>query len=114
MQISPMETICIKRQILFSGKNINLSSAELSQRMVKDKCVYIYIYIYIYMVQNLTFYIIFIFFLFQNFLQIFTTILRVYINIRALSKLNHKFSFLDIICIYLFITIFIYLLDLYQ
>ena len=35
-----METICMKCQILFSGKykkNINLSSAELAQRVVKVK-----------------------------------------------------------------------------
>ena len=35
-----METICMKCQILFSGKNrknINLSSAELAQRVVMVK-----------------------------------------------------------------------------
>ena len=36
---NPMETICIKYQILFSGSNkknpANLSSAELAQRVVK-------------------------------------------------------------------------------
>ena len=40
MQISPMETIGMKCQILFSGKNkknINLSSAEKAQRMVNVK-----------------------------------------------------------------------------
>ena len=40
-KLSLMETICIKCQILFSGKNkknfINLSSAELAQRVVKVK-----------------------------------------------------------------------------
>ena len=40
-KLSPLETICIKCQILFSGKNkknvINLLSAELAQRMVKVK-----------------------------------------------------------------------------
>ena len=38
---SPKETICMKCQILFSGKNkkniINLSSAENAQRVVKVK-----------------------------------------------------------------------------
>ena len=37
-KLSPKETICMKCQILFSGKNkknINLSSAENSQRVVK-------------------------------------------------------------------------------
>ena len=37
--MSPKETICMKCQILFSGKNkkniINLSSAENAQRVVK-------------------------------------------------------------------------------
>ena len=37
-KLSPMETICIKCQILFSGKNtknvISLSSAELGQRVI--------------------------------------------------------------------------------
>ena len=34
--LSPMETICMKCQILFSGKNItSLSSAELAQKVVK-------------------------------------------------------------------------------
>ena len=43
MQIvsNPMETICMKYQILFSGKNkkniINLSSAKLAQKVVKVK-----------------------------------------------------------------------------
>ena len=40
-KLSPMETICIKCQIMFSGKNkknvIILSSAELAQRVVKVK-----------------------------------------------------------------------------
>ena len=40
-KLSPMETICMKCQIMFSGKNkkniINLSSAELAQRVVKVK-----------------------------------------------------------------------------
>ena len=39
-----VETICMKCQILFSGKNkkniINLSSAEFAQRMVKVKQFY--------------------------------------------------------------------------
>ena len=39
--LHPMETICMKCQILFSGKNkkniINLSSVELAQRVVKAK-----------------------------------------------------------------------------
>ena len=39
--ISPMETICMKYQTMFSGKNkkniINLSSAEFSYRVVKVK-----------------------------------------------------------------------------
>ena len=38
-KLSPMEAICMKRQILFSGKNkkniISLSSAENAQRVVK-------------------------------------------------------------------------------
>ena len=38
-KLSPKETICLKCQILFSGKNkkniINLSSAENAQRVVK-------------------------------------------------------------------------------
>ena len=37
-KLSPMETVCIKCQILFSRenkKNINLPSAELAQRVVK-------------------------------------------------------------------------------
>ena len=35
-KMSPLGTICMKWQILFSGKNvINLSSAELAQRVVK-------------------------------------------------------------------------------
>ena len=37
-KFSPLETICMKSQNLFSGKNkenvVNLSSAELAQRMV--------------------------------------------------------------------------------
>ena len=40
-KLSPIKTICMKCQILFSGENkktiINLSSAELAQRMVKVK-----------------------------------------------------------------------------
>ena len=39
-KMSPLETICMKCQILFSGKNkkyYNLSSAELAQRVVKVK-----------------------------------------------------------------------------
>ena len=40
-KLSPKETICMKCQILFSGKNkkniINLSSAENAQRVVKVK-----------------------------------------------------------------------------
>ena len=40
-KLSPLETICMKCQILFSGKNkkniINLSSAELAQGVVKVK-----------------------------------------------------------------------------
>ena len=39
-KLSPMETICMKCLILFSGQNkinINWSSAELAQRMVKVK-----------------------------------------------------------------------------
>ena len=39
MQVSPMKTICMKCQILFSGKNKKkgktLSSAEIAKRMVK-------------------------------------------------------------------------------
>ena len=42
-KLSPLETICMKCQIVFSGKirkNItNLSSAELAQRVVKVKIV---------------------------------------------------------------------------
>ena len=38
-KLSPLETICMKCQFLFSGKNkkniTNLSSAELAQRVVK-------------------------------------------------------------------------------
>ena len=41
MQIASKETICMKCQILFSGKNkkniINLSSAENAQRVVTVK-----------------------------------------------------------------------------
>ena len=41
MQIVSSETICMKCQILFTGKNkkniINLSSAEYAQRVVKVK-----------------------------------------------------------------------------
>ena len=40
-KLSPIKTICMKCQILFSGKNkknINLSSAELAKRVVKVKC----------------------------------------------------------------------------
>ena len=36
-KLSPLETICMKCQMLFSGKNkknISLSSAELAQRVV--------------------------------------------------------------------------------
>ena len=37
-KLSPVETICMKCQILFSGKTIiNLSSAELAQGVVKVK-----------------------------------------------------------------------------
>ena len=40
-KLSPLETICMKCRILFSGKNkkniTNLSSAELAQRVVKVK-----------------------------------------------------------------------------
>ena len=40
-KLSPLETICMKCQILLSGKNkkkiISLSSAEFAHRMVKDK-----------------------------------------------------------------------------
>ena len=37
-KLSPLETISMKRQILFSGKNITyLSSAELAQRVVMVK-----------------------------------------------------------------------------
>ena len=40
-KLSPMETICMKCQILFSGNNkkniINLPSAEFAQRVVKVK-----------------------------------------------------------------------------
>ena len=40
-KLSPVETICLKCLILFSGKNkkniINLSSAEIAQRVVKSK-----------------------------------------------------------------------------
>ena len=40
---SPQETICMKRQSLFSGKNkkniINLSSAESAQRVIKVTAV---------------------------------------------------------------------------
>ena len=40
-KLSPMKIICMQCQILFSGKNkkniINLSSAELAQRVVKVK-----------------------------------------------------------------------------
>ena len=37
-KLSPLETICMKCQILFAWKNIiNLSSAELAQRVVKIK-----------------------------------------------------------------------------
>ena len=43
-KLSPLETICMKCQNLFSGKNkkniINLSSAELAERMAKFKCEY--------------------------------------------------------------------------
>ena len=39
--VSPLETICMNRQILFSGKNkkniSNLLSAELAERVVKVK-----------------------------------------------------------------------------
>ena len=38
-----METICMKYQVLFSGKNkkniINLSYAELAQKLVKIKTI---------------------------------------------------------------------------
>ena len=41
LTLSTLETICMKCQILFSGKNkkniINLSSAENAQRVVKVK-----------------------------------------------------------------------------
>ena len=40
-KLSVMETICMKSQILFSGENkqniVNLSSAELAQRLIKIK-----------------------------------------------------------------------------
>ena len=40
-KLSPMETICTKCQIMFTGENkkniINLSSAELAHRAVKVK-----------------------------------------------------------------------------
>ena len=40
-KLSPIETVCMKFQILFSGKNkkniISLSSAELAHRVVKVK-----------------------------------------------------------------------------
>ena len=41
-KLSPLVTICIKCQILFTGKNkknINLSSTELAHRMVKVKII---------------------------------------------------------------------------
>ena len=41
-KLYPMETICMKRPILFSGKIRNLSSAELAQRVVKVKLYYIH------------------------------------------------------------------------
>ena len=69
-----METVCIKYQILFSGKNkknINLSSAELAQRTVKVK----YIQSEFEVLHNID--------LFQNFLQRLSTLLRGYINIRV-------------------------------
>ena len=40
MRMSPIETICMKCQNLFSGKNkknINLSSAECAQKIVQVK-----------------------------------------------------------------------------
>ena len=39
-KLSPVETVCMKHQILISGKNrknINLLSAELAQREIKVK-----------------------------------------------------------------------------
>ena len=52
-KLSPMETICMKYQSLFSGKNINLSSAELANRVVmvnhwriNHNCRYILIFFY--------------------------------------------------------------------
>ena len=84
--ISPLETIYIKCQILFSGKNIKtikFSSAELPKKTLKVKNIRsefevshnIYLFIY----------------LFQNCLQRFSNLLRVYTNIRE-SELNHWFS----------------------
>ena len=51
----PKETICMKCQILFSGankKNINFSSAENAQRVVKVEEILAFVY-YCWIVNNL-------------------------------------------------------------